>query len=62
VDPDIAGKRVGETNTQLVSWYWPGDDDIIIPIVTAIVYTTILSIVNAAIARLPDPSRNIREL
>jgi hypothetical protein len=62
VDPDIAGKRVGENNTQLFSWHWPGDDESILPIVTSIVDTTILSIVNAAIAGLPDPSRKIREL
>jgi len=62
VDPDIAGKRVGENNTQLFSWHWPGDDESILPIVTSIVDTTILSIVNAAIASLPDPSRKIREL
>jgi len=62
VDPDIAGKRVGENNTQLFSWHWPGDDESILPIVTSIVDTTILSIVNAAITGLPDPSRKIREL
>jgi len=62
VDRNIAGKRVGENNTQLFSWHWPGDDESILPIVTSIVDTTILSIVNAAIAGLPDPSRKIREL
>jgi len=62
VDPDIAGKRVGENNTQLFSWHWPGDNESILPIVTSIVDTTILSIVNAAIADLPDPSRKIRDL
>ena len=62
VDPDIAGKRVGENNTQLFSWHWPGDDESILPIVTSIVDMSILSIVNAAIAGLPDPSRKIREL
>jgi len=62
VDPDIAGKRVGENNTQLFSWHWPGDDESILPIVTSIVNTTILLIVNAAIAGLPEPSRKIREL
>jgi len=59
VDPNIAGKRVGENNTQLFSWHWPGDDKSILPIVTSIVDTTILSIVNAAIAGLPDSSQNI---
>jgi len=62
VDPDIAGKRVGENNTQLLTWHWPGDDESIQPIVTSIVDTTILSIMNAAITGLPDPSRIIREL
>jgi len=59
VDPDIGVKRVGENNTQLFSWHWPGDDESILPIVTSIVDTTILSIVNAAIASLPDSSRKI---
>jgi len=62
VDTDIAGKTVCENNTQLFSWHWPGDDESILPIVTSILDMTILSIVNAAIAGLPDPSRNIREL
>jgi len=62
VDPNIAGKRVGENNTQLFSWHWPGDKESILPIVRSIVDTTSLSIVNAAIAGLPDPSQNIREL
>ena len=62
MDPDIAGKTVGENNTQRFSWHWPGDDESILPIVTLIVDTTILSIVNAAMAGLPEPSRNIREL
>jgi len=62
VDSDIARKRVGENNTQLFSWHWPGDDESILPIVTSIVNTTISSIVNAAIAGLPDPSREIRQL
>jgi hypothetical protein len=53
---------VGENNTQLFSWHWPGDDESIHPIVTSIVNTTILSIANAAISGLPDPSRTIREL
>jgi len=62
VDPDIAGKRVGEYNTQLFSWHWPGDDESILLIVTSIVDTTILSIVNAGIAGLPEPSQKIRDL
>jgi len=56
VDPDIAGKRVGENHTQFLPWHWTGDDESILPIVTSIVYTIILSIVNIAIAALPDPS------
>jgi len=64
VDHDIAWKTVGETNSQLFSfsWHWPGDDEYMLPIVTSIINTTILSIINAAIAGLPDPSRKIREL
>jgi len=62
VDPNIAGKRVGEYNTQLFSWHWPGDDESILPIVTSFVNTSILSMVNAAIAGLPDPSQKIREI
>ena len=41
VDPDIAGMRVGESNTQVFSWHWPGDDESILPIVTSIVDMTI---------------------
>jgi hypothetical protein len=37
VDLDIAGKRVGENNTQLFAWHWPGDDESTLPIVTSIV-------------------------
>jgi len=59
VDPDIAGKRVGETNIQLFSWHWPGDDESILPIVSSIIDTTIVLIVNVAIAGLLDPSRKI---
>jgi hypothetical protein len=62
VDPNIAGKRVGEINTQLFSQDWPGDKESILLIVTAIVDGTIFSIVNAAITGLPDPSRKIPEL
>jgi hypothetical protein len=62
VDPDFAGKKVGENNTQPFSWHWPGDDESILPIVTSIIDTTILSIVNAATLHLPDPSRKIQEL
>jgi len=62
VDPHIAGKRVGENNTQLCSWYWPGDDESIVPILTSIVDTTHLSMMNAAITGLPGPSWEFREL
>jgi len=62
VDPNIAGKEVGENNTQLFSWHWPGDDESILPIVTSFVNPSILSMVNAAIAGLPDPSQKIREI
>ena len=62
VDPDIAGKRVGENHTQFLPWHWTGDDESILPIVTSIVYTIILSIVNIAIAALPDPSWTVWEL
>jgi len=62
VDPDIAGKRVGENNTQEFSGHWPVDDAGIFPIGTSIVNTTILAIVNAAISSLSHPSQKIREL
>jgi len=61
VDPSIAGQRVDENNTPLFWWHWPGDDELILPIVTSIVDTTIWSVVNAEIGGLPDPSRTIRE-
>jgi hypothetical protein len=53
---------VGENNTQLFSWHWPGNDESILVIVTSILDTTILPIVHTAIAGLPDPSQKIREL
>ena len=62
MDPDIAGRRVGEINPQLFPRDWPGDDECILLIVTSIVNTTIVSIVNAAIAGQPEPSQIIREL
>jgi hypothetical protein len=62
LDSDIAGKRVGENITKLFSWHWPGDDESILPIVTSIIDTTMLSIMNTAIAILPDPCRKIGEL
>ena len=62
VDPDIAGKRVGENNTQLFSWHWPGDDESILQIVTSIMDMIILSLVNAAIAGQLYPSQKIWEL
>jgi hypothetical protein len=62
VDPDIAGMRVGKNNIQLFSCHWPGDNESRMPIVTSIVDTTILLIMNVAIAHLPDRSRKIRQL
>ena len=62
VDPDVAGKSMGENNTQSVSCHWPGDDDSIVQIVTSMVDMTIWSIMNAAIASLPYLGRKIRQL
>jgi hypothetical protein len=62
VDPDIAGKIVGETNTQLFSWDWPANDQSKLQIVTSIIDMTSLSIVNTAITSVPDQSGNSREL
>jgi len=62
VDPDIAGKRVGENNIQLLSWHWPADDELILPIVTSLIDTTILSILNAMIPSMQNPSRKFRLL
>jgi hypothetical protein len=61
-DPDIGGKRVGDNNNQLLSLHWPGYSELIIPTVTPIVVTTMLSIANAEIAGLPDPGQEICEL
>jgi hypothetical protein len=55
LDPDIAGKRVGATNTYLSLWHWPEDDELILLKVTSIVDSTILSILNVVITGLPDP-------
>jgi len=62
VDPDIAAKRVGENKSQIFSWHCAEDNESILPIVTSIMDMNILSIVNSAIASLPDSSRTIREL
>jgi len=62
VDRNLAGKRVGENNTQLVSWHWPGDEESILSILTSIVNTSTSSIPYATIAGLPDPCQKIREL
>jgi len=53
---------VGETNTQLFSSHWPGDDKSILDSIASIVDTTILSIVNAAIGSLPNLCWKIRVL
>jgi len=58
---DTAGKQVGENNTQLFSWQWPEDDEMLLPIITTIVNTTTLSIVNAVVTGLPDCSLNVTE-
>jgi hypothetical protein len=55
VGPDMARKRVCENTAQVFPWHWPGDDASILPILTSIVYMTILSSVNVAIAGGPDP-------
>jgi hypothetical protein len=62
VDSDIAGKRVGKCNPLQFSCHWPGDDKSILLIVTSLVNTTIVSILNTTISGLPDPSQTILEL
>jgi len=62
VDPDVAGKRVGENNSHLFSQHWPRDDESILLIVTSIVVLTIWSIMHAVITHPPDPGCNIRQL
>jgi hypothetical protein len=59
VDPDIAGKRVGEINPYLFSWHWARDDESILRIVTSIAVMTILAIANAPIHILPDCIRKV---
>jgi len=41
VEPDIAGKRAGESNTEQLSWHWPGDDESILLIFALIIDMTI---------------------
>jgi hypothetical protein len=41
VDPNIAGKLLGEINAQEFSWHWPGDEASIHARVTSIVDMTI---------------------
>ena len=62
VDPDIAWKRVGNSNPQRQLWQWPGDDNSILRIVTLILDMTALSFLNVAISGLPYPGRKIPEL
>jgi hypothetical protein len=59
VDPDIAGKRVSEYNSQLFSWLRTGDKESKLPIVTSTIDTTMLANVNAAMAVLAHPSQKI---
>jgi len=59
MDPDIAGKRVSEHSTHLSWWHWPGHDESRLSIITSIIDSTVLSMVNAAIAGLADLSRKI---
>jgi len=61
VDRDIACKRVCETNTQQMSLHWPVDDESMYPIVPSIISITISSIVQAAIACLPDHTQIVPE-
>jgi hypothetical protein len=61
VDSNIAGKRMGELNTKLFSWDWPGDYELILLIVASIIDTTILRIGKAVMAGLPNTSWKIRE-
>ena len=58
---DIAGKGVGENNTQLFALNWPGDEESILRIVTTIVDMTILSIGNSTITSLPVHCQKIRD-
>jgi hypothetical protein len=62
VDSDIAGKRVGEFDTQVVSWHWPGAVELILPIVTSIIDKSIFLIIHAAFASQPHPSWKIWKL
>lgn len=59
LDPDIAEKRLGGNNPLLLSWHGPRDSDSILLTVISIVYTTILSVINTAIASLSEPSQEI---
>jgi len=58
----VTSKRVGQNNPQRIPWCWPGDGELILLIVTSIVDTSILSIMNPAIAGLPNPRWKIGEL
>lgn len=62
VDHCIAGKRVGGNNTQMFWWHWPADGESLFPIVSSILNMTIMSIMNATIAGLPNPSWTMWEL
>ena len=62
VDPNVAGKMMGENNAEPDSGHWPPDDESILQIVASIVNMTILSIMNTAIAGLLEHLKIIQEV
>jgi hypothetical protein len=62
VDPDIAGRMVGENYSLILSCHWPGVHESRLPTVSLIINTIIVSIRIGAIGDLADSSRRIQWL
>jgi len=63
MDPNVTGKRMGENNTQHISWLWPADDESVLLIVACSFNTTISSIVSAVFTKCPHPgTKHLRAL
>jgi len=59
VDPNLARKRLGENKTQFISRLWPGDDELLLLIVTFGFENAMSSIVSAVNACRLGPSGKI---
>jgi hypothetical protein len=61
LDSNVSGPRVGENNTPQFSLHWHLYGEWILPIVTSFVDISSVSIINAVLRGVQDPSLTIRE-